>query len=140
MTGASSDRGNVVVSVDYVNRNAIGQGDRSYSECPIWEQSDGTKYCGGSSHSHFGRVNVPAVNGLGLDEGRYVVIDGQAVPFSTADHGFNYAALSYLVTPQEVFTMNAASRYDITDNIRLIAEAGYASRQSDQLMAPVATF
>ena len=56
-----------------------------------------------------------------------------------ADHGFNYAALSYLVTPQEVFTMNAASRYDITDNIRLIAEAGYASRQSDQLMA-VATF
>ena len=140
VTGASSDRGNVVVSVDYVNRIAIGQGDRSYSECPIWEQSDGTKYCGGSSHSHFGRVNVPAVNGLGLDAGRYVVIDGQAVPFSTADHGFNYAALSYLVTPQEVFTMNAASRYDITDNIRLIAEAGYASRQSDQLMAPVATF
>ncbi|RPG33580.1 MAG: TonB-dependent receptor, partial [Gammaproteobacteria bacterium TMED92] len=128
VTGASSDRGNVVVSVDYVKRNAIGQGDRSYSECPIWEQSDGTKYCGGSSHSHFGRVNVPAVNNLGVDAGSYVIIDGQAVPFSTADHGFNYAALSYLVTPQEVFSMNGSSRYDITDNIRVIAEAGYTSR------------
>jgi len=144
-TGTSSEKGNVVFSIDYTNRKAIGQGDRSYSACPLWDDGagNGDPYCGGSSHSHFGRVNVPdgtVVNGETLAGGRYVTIDGQPVPFSTADHGYNYAALSYLVTPQEVFTMNAASTYQITDTLNVFAEAGYASRQSDQLMAPVATF
>ncbi|WOH37633.1 TonB-dependent receptor [Thalassotalea fonticola] len=141
VTGTSSDKGNVVFSVDYTDREAVSQGDRSYSECPLWDDGVGSKpYCGGSSHSHLGRVNVPEVNGLGLDAGRYITQNGEAVPFSTADHGYNYAATSYLVTPAQVFSVNAASTYEITDSMSIFAEAGFSNRQSSQQMAPAATF
>ncbi len=86
------------------------------------------------------RVNVPEVNPLGLDAGRYVTLDGEAVPFSTADHGYNYAATSYLVTPVKIFSVNAASTYEISDSITAFAEGGYSNRQSSQQMAPAATF
>jgi iron complex outermembrane receptor protein len=141
VTGASSDKGNVVFSVDYTERDEVTQADRDYSACPIWDDGVGSeKYCGGSSHSNFGRVNVPKVNPLGLDAGRYVTLDGKAVPFSTADHGYNYAATSYLVTPVKIFSVNAASTYEIADSITAFAEAGFANRQSSQQMAPAATF
>jgi iron complex outermembrane receptor protein len=141
VTGASNDKGNVVFAVDYTEREEVTQADRAYSACPIWDDGAGTeKYCGGSSHSDFGRVNVPAVNPLGLDSGRYVTLNGQAVPFVTADHGFNYAATSYLVTPVKIFSVNAASTYNVTDSISAFIEAGFTNRQSDQKMAPAATF
>jgi len=141
VTGASNDKGNVVFSIDYTDREEITQADRKYSECPLWDDGVGsTTYCGGSSHSDFGRVNVPEVNPLGLDAGRYVTLNGEAVPFSTADHGFNYAATSYLVTPVKIFSVNAASTYEITDSITAFAEGGYSNRQSSQRMAPAATF
>jgi len=141
VTGASNDKGNVVFSVDYTEREEVTQADRDYSACPIWDDGVGSeKYCGGSSHSEFGRVNVPADGPLGLDAGRYVTLDGQPVPFVTADHGFNYAATSYLVTPVKIFSVNAASTYEIADSITAFAEAGFANRQSDQKMAPAATF
>jgi len=141
VTGASNDKGNVVFSVDYTERDEVTQADRDYSACPLWDDGVGSEtYCGGSSHSNFGRVNVPAVNGLGLDAGRYVTLDGGAVPFNTAAHGYNYAATSYLVTPVKIFSVNAASTYEITDSISAFAEAGFANRQSDQKMAPAATF
>ncbi|WP_246129102.1 TonB-dependent receptor plug domain-containing protein [Colwellia demingiae] len=141
VTGASNDKGNVVFSVDYTDREEVTQADRKYSECPLWDDGVGTEtYCGGSSHSYFGRVNVPEVNPMGLEAGRYVTLDGKAVPFSTADHGYNYAATSYLVTPVKIFSVNAASTYEISDSITAFAEGGYSNRQSSQKMAPAATF
>jgi iron complex outermembrane receptor protein len=141
VTGASSDKGNVVFSVDYTERDEVTQADRAYSACPLWDDGAGSEtYCGGSSHSNFGRVNVPEVNGLGIDAGRYVTLDGDAVPFSTPDHGYNYSATSYLVTPVKIFSVNAASSYEISDSITAIAEAGFSNRQSSQQMAPAATF
>lgn len=141
VTGASNNKGNVVFSVDYTEREEVTQANRKYSECPLWDDGVGsTPYCGGSSHSHFGRVNVPEDNPLALEAGRYVTIDGQPNPFSTADHGFNYAATSYLVTPAKIFSINAVSNYELTDDIEVFAEAGFANRQSSQRMAPAATF
>ncbi|MCJ8293912.1 MAG: TonB-dependent receptor [Colwellia sp.] len=141
VTGASNDKGNVVFAVDYTDRQEVMQKDRAYSACPIWDDGVGsTPYCGGSSHSEFGRVNVPTDNPLGLDAGRYVTLDGQPVPFNTADHGFNYSATSYLVTPVKIFSVNAASTYEISDSVTAFAEAGFTNRQSKQQMAPAATF
>jgi len=153
VTGASSDKGNVVFAVDYTERDEITQADRAYSSCPIWDDGAGTeKYCGGSSHSDFGRVNLPkgyVINGetVGNERpdgstvgSRYVTLDGAGVPFSTADHGYNYSATSYLVTPVKIFSINAASTYEVADSITAFAEAGYTNRQSSQKMAPAATF
>jgi len=153
VTGASNDKGNVVFSVDYTEREEITQADRAYSACPLWDDGAGTeKYCGGSSHSDFGRVNLPKgylINGEVVGDkraddstvgSRYVTINGAGVPFSTATHGYNYAATSYLVTPVKVFSVNAASTYKLSDSITAFSEAGFSNRQSSQRMAPAATF
>lgn len=46
--GASSDRGNIMFGMDYTERKKIMQGDRGFSECPLFENADGSLYCGGS--------------------------------------------------------------------------------------------
>ena len=139
-TGTSSNKGNVVISLEYVNRNAIWQGDRSFSECPLFDNGPGSEpFCGGSG-------TIPRGHAYPVDEvtypetGGYVVENGEIVPFSNAMHGYNYALASYMVTPQEVFSANGSANYELTDNLSVFTEFGMANRQSEQLMAPVGTF
>ncbi|MGZ7317592.1 hypothetical protein ACXWQ2_09390, partial [Streptococcus pyogenes] len=47
---------------------------------------------------------------------------------------------SYMVTPQQVFSINAAANYDLTQDISMFMEGGFTNRQSDQLMAADGTF
>lgn len=131
--GADSDRANVVFGIEYSKRDKIMQGDRSFSECPLFENADGSLYCGGSGTSYPGQFGGQILDG------------GQVVPFTTADHGFNYAAWSYMVTPQEVWSTYASGRFDMIEDskfgsVTAIMESNWSNRQSDQLMAAVGTF
>lgn len=136
--GTSSDRGNVVFGVDYTKREKIMQGDREFSACPLFENADGSTYCGGSGTSYPGHFYSPTYPSHILD-------DGVIVPFTTADHGFNYAAWSYMVTPQEVLSTYANGHYDLIEDspigsVTAVGEFVWTNRQSDQLMAAVGTF
>ncbi len=131
--GASSDRGNVVFGMEYSKREKIMQGDRSFSECPLFENASGELYCGGSGTSYPGQF------------GGQILENGQVVDFVTAQHGFNYAAWSYMVTPQEVWSTYANGRFDLVQesafgSVTAFAESIWSNRQSDQLMAAVGTF
>ena len=136
--GASSDRGNVVFGVEFSRREKIMQGDRAFSACPLYEYADGTLYCGGSGTAYPGQFfnqNYPG----------NVLVNGQIVPFTTADHGFNYAKYSYMVTPQQVLSTYANGRYDLVQesafgSVTAFAESIWSNRQSNQLMAAVGTF
>ncbi|GAA5194817.1 TonB-dependent receptor [Ferrimonas gelatinilytica] len=136
-TGASSDRGNVVLSLQYTDRKPIGQGDRDFSDCPIFERG-GEKVCGGSGTIPYGQYFYLD----GEPSGGYVKdpVTGEERPFDQAVDGYNYSVASYMVTPQEVFSINGAGRYDITDSTSAFIEGGFTNRQSDQLMAPEGTF
>ena len=105
--GASSDRGNVVFGVDYNDREKIMQGDRPFSACPLFENADGSTYCGGSGTSYPGHFYSATYPSHILDA------NDNIVAFTTADHGFNYARYSYMVTPQEVLSTYANARYDL---------------------------
>ncbi|QFU22056.1 TonB-dependent receptor [Shewanella eurypsychrophilus] len=133
-TGASSDRGNVVLSLQYTERKKILQGDRSFSECPIFER-DGEKVCGGSGTIPYGQFFNDNYSGHVKDPET-----GTVRPFDQAIDGFNYATTSYMVTPQEVFSINGAGRFDLTDTVSTFIEGGFTNRKSDQLMAPEGTF
>ncbi|AQS37017.1 TonB-dependent receptor family protein [Shewanella psychrophila] len=133
-TGASSDRGNVVLSLQYTERKKILQGDRGFSECPIFER-DGEKVCGGSGTIPYGQFFNDNYSGHVKDPET-----GEVRPFDQAIDGFNYATTSYMVTPQEVFSINGAGRFDITDTLSTFIEGGFTNRKSDQLMAPEGTF
>jgi iron complex outermembrane receptor protein len=131
--GASSDRGNVVFGVDYNKREKIMQGDRGFSACPLRENADGTLFCGGSGTSYPGQFG-----GMILD-------NEQVVPFDPETHAFNYAAWSYMVTPQEVLSTYANASYDLVQEsafgtVEAFVESVWTNRQSDQLMAAVGTF
>ncbi|WP_076408650.1 TonB-dependent siderophore receptor [Shewanella sp. UCD-KL12] len=133
-TGASSDRGNVVLSLQYTERKKILQGDRDFADCPIFER-DGEKVCGGSGTIPYGQFFNDNYSGHVKDPET-----GEVRPFDQAVDGFNYATTSYMVTPQEVFSINGAGRFDITDTLSTFIEGGFTNRKSDQLMAPEGTF
>lgn len=131
--GTSSDRGNVVFGMEYSKREKIMQGDRSFSECPLFENADGSLFCGGSGTSYPGQF------------GGQILENGQVVPFVNAQHGFNYAAWSYMVTPQEVWSTYGNGRFDLIEesafgSVTAFMESIWSNRQSDQLMAAVGTF
>jgi iron complex outermembrane receptor protein len=133
-TGASSEKGNVVFSLGYTNRKTIFQGDRSFSDCPIRENDSG-KFCGGSGTIPYGQFFNDNYDGHVVDPS-----SGAVRPFSAEQDAFNFSTTSYLVTPQEVFTINSAARYEISDDLTVFTEGGFTNRKSEQQMAPEGTF
>mgnify|MGYP002700302365 CR=1 FL=1 len=133
-TGASSEKGNIVFSLGYTKRKTIFQGDRSFSDCPIRENSDG-KFCGGSGTIPYGQFFNANYDGHVVDPS-----SGEVRPFEAEKDAFNFSTTSFLVTPQETFSINTAARYEITDDITVFSEGGFTNRKSDQQMAPEGTF
>jgi len=138
LVGAGNDRSNVVFGVDYTDRKKIMQGDRGFSECPYYENADGSLYCGGSGTSYPGQFFNENYDGN-------ILVNDQIVPFTTREHGYNYAASSIMVTPQTVLSAYANGYYDVVQespigSVRLTGEFVWTNRQSDQLMAAVGTF
>ena len=141
--GNSFDKGNFVVSAQVNKREEIRQGDRDYSACPLFDDGVQT-ICGGSP------TTTPAqFTPLGVDSaigGHVLDADGVTVrPFDAARDAFNFAALSYLTTPQDVFSAYAAANYELFEApvlgaVNASLEMNFSNRESDQLLAPVGTF
>jgi iron complex outermembrane receptor protein len=141
--GNTFEKGNFVLSAQVNKRDEIRQGDRGYSACPYFD--DGTqKICGGS-----GTTTPAAFTPLGVDGilGSQVLdADGFTTrDFNPAGDAFNYAALSYLTTPQDVYSAYAAVNYQLIEessfgSLGSSLEMNYSNRTSDQLLAPVGTF
>jgi len=141
--GNSFDKGNFVVSAQVNKRDEIRQGDRAFSACPFFDDGVET-ICGGSP------TTTPAqFTPLGVDSaigGHVLDADGTTVrPFDAARDAFNFAALSYLTTPQDVFSGYAAANYELFEApllgaINASLEMNFSNRESDQLLAPVGTF
>ena len=76
--GNTFDKGNIVINAQYTKRGEASQADRSFSECPITETSDGSEiYCGGSSYSQGGHIwgdRNHGIEGSGED-GAYAIGD-----------------------------------------------------------------
>jgi iron complex outermembrane receptor protein len=141
--GNSFDKGNFVVSAQVNKREEIRQGDRDFSACPLFDDGVQT-ICGGSP------TTTPAqFTPLGVDSaigGHVLDADGVTVrPFDAARDAFNFAALSYLTTPQDVFSAYAAANYELFEApvlglVNASLEMNFSNRESDQLLAPVGTF
>ncbi len=141
--GNSFDKGNFIVTAQINTREEIRQGDRAFSACPLFDDGVQT-ICGGSP------TTTPAqFTPLGADSaigGHVLDADGVTVrPFNAATDAFNFAALSYLTTPQDVFSAYAAANYELLEApvigpVNATLEMNFANRESDQLLAPVGTF
>lgn len=141
-TGVSSDRGNVVVNFEYSKRKPILARDRGFSSCPIAE-GGGEKFCSGSGTTSPANTSVPGKGNY--PKGSYIRRNnGDFVPFDGSIDAYNYNSVSYMQTPQEVFSFNANGTYDlVTDGFSTVTsytQVSYANRQSEQLMAAEGTF
>lgn len=143
--GSQFDKGNFVVSAQWTRRDAIWQRDRSFSECALGE-SNGQLSCIGSGTAYPANITPNAIVQNDPSGTSYVVDQstGQLRPFGNADT-FNFAAASYMVTPQEVKSLYGVINYDILESsdissVTSFLELSFVNRTSDQLLAPVGTF
>lgn len=137
--GAEMEKGHVMLNMEYSKRDDIFQGDRNFSDCPLAE-SGGTVFCAGSGTTTPGHMFTTDGQSLIVDPNTGLVRD-----FSAATDAFNYAEFSYLVTPQEVFSIYGYGTRELWDiknvtTINAFTELLYANRQSDQLLAAEGTF
>ncbi|MEX2962898.1 TonB-dependent receptor plug domain-containing protein [Microbulbifer sp. TYP-18] len=137
--GASSDDGHAMFNVQYTKREDIFQGDRRFSNCPIFE-SRGAVFCGGSGTTTPAQFFSDSFDGFILDPNT-----GQLRPFNPVTDSFNFAEVSYLVTPQEVVTFYGYGEHELWDwedfsTFGTFGEILFANRQSDQLLAAEGTF
>jgi len=139
--GSSSAKGNVVLSLEYTNRNAIWQGDRDFSAVPL-NEVNGQLSPGGSGANAFGSWVSRVPGSPFATNGPYVVdpTTGNVRRFVAATDAYNFASASYMVTPQEVFSINGAANYEVANDVKAFLEGGFTNRQSDQLLAADATF
>jgi len=137
--GAASESGHVMLNWEYSRRQEIFQGDRKFSDCPLFE-TGGNVLCGGSGTSYPAQFFNENIDGAIVDPTTGLVRD-----FNTAIDGFNYAEVSYLITPQEVATFYGYGEHDLwtwknVTTVEAFSEILFANRQSDQLLAPEGTF
>lgn len=142
--GASSGKGNVVLALEYQNRNSIWQGDRDFSRIPLSEEG-GQLVQGGSTTIPYSTWSAANENSPynSSNAGTSFVVDpetGEVRPYNGQQDAYNFAPASYMVTPQDIFTINASANYELTRDLNAFMEAGYTNRQSDQLMASEGTF
>ncbi len=142
--GTAFDRGHIMISGQYTEREAISQKDRGFSNCPRQDASGGGTVCGGSGTTTPAQIITPIdtndVFGTWvIDQG-----DGMTRPFNGTSDAYNFAIPSLMVTPQTVYSLWADARYMIFEEgfstLNATMEAGFTNRESDQNLAAVGTF
>ncbi|WGL16359.1 TonB-dependent receptor [Microbulbifer bruguierae] len=138
--GAANDRGHVMLNAQYTKRDDIFQSQRRFSECPLAEIG-GNVVCSGSSTTTPARFS-PVANS---DQLIVDPVTGLVRDFDSTIDAYNFADVSYLITPQEVASMYGYGSYELYDwkdvtTINAFTELSFVNRRSDQLMAAEGTF
>ena len=153
--GDSTDRAGYIMSFQYFNQDDLFAGQRDFSKSDLaYNFGSGNESTLGSSAPPEGLI----IDRSGDDGNAAYQATGQpAVLFNDPDDGwrqaqltgnsdvdegdfYNYQPENYLITPSERYNFFGQGHYDVTDNVRLYAEALYSFRKSDQLLAPTPLF
>lgn len=126
-------RGNAVAYLSYAKREALYQGDRSFSDKALTESGD-TLVGGGSSGVPGTRIfGGPA--GVGTFDSA-----GNPLPWVEPSSRFNYAPDNFLQLPQERYLIASFAHFDMTENLRVYAETQFAHNKVPQELAPTPAF
>ena len=142
--GGASDRGHFTLGAQYTKRDPIWQKDRSFSKCP-WAEDPPNKVCSGSPSTNPPQIGYTTSNAP-VTTASYVIdqTTGQLRLYDSNADAYNYAAASYLQTPQEVWNAYSTASYSLIPestmgNVEAYMQTSFSNRQSDQLLAPTAT-
>jgi outer membrane receptor protein involved in Fe transport len=144
--GASSEKGNVVVSVGYNEQEDVFMGDRSFSEFELRAYPDGSTQEGGSSAPPWSNVD-------GYPGSAYDPTDPDSKPTADTNQtrgpeyggwrdrdgsidSYNYNPVNYLQTPSKRTYASLFANYELTDTISAFTEATYVETRGNRLIAP----
>ncbi len=147
MFGQSTDKGSIILGVNYNKSDPVSAANRAYSHDALYKYSTGYVVHGGSSRTPNGRINLPTGNPLRTALGCSSVtrLPG-AAGTSTGDYrcyngatdAFNFQAVgNYDQTPSERTGLFALGNYKLTDNVEAFVEAFHNKTVSAQQVAPV---
>ena len=130
----ADDRGNATLAASYAERSASFQSDRA------WSRID---QLGGSATGIAGRLDNIFTNPFAPGGNRAFNADGSVRPFvnsfdltNPATDRYNFAPANYIQTPQKRFTITGLAHYDVSDSIRVYAEAHYVQSEVKLQLAP----
>lgn len=130
--GASFDKGNVVLGIQYMDRGEISMADRDGSKCDYNEvtgpDGDISLVCGGSSYTPYGHIWSGDKSLQGGEDGSWNDF--------TNDDKYNYNPESFLYTPMKKLNITGLGNYEVSDTTLFFAETMYSKRWSEQQMAP----
>ncbi len=140
-------RGNAVLFLQYSDREALYQGDRSFSDVALTDSTDDNGnpilVPGGSSGIPgtrvFGGPTVTTGPNAPYTLGRFNA-DGTGAPFADPADRFNYAPDNFLQLPQKRYTAFAMGHFDLTEKARGYMELTYAQNKVPQELAPTPAF
>jgi iron complex outermembrane recepter protein len=126
--GANFDRGHAGVTVEYDYQGFVSCADRylcadDFAWFPPADPVRGP--AGRSSVTPTGRYFTP-----GGAAASYTIINGQAVPFSIAAHGYNRNAQRTLAIPTERIMLAADADYKIANGLNAFVEINYGSSET----------
>ncbi|MBO1255177.1 TonB-dependent receptor [Alteromonas sp. 5E99-2] len=140
------NRGNVVLSLQYTEREELFAGDREISAVAL---DDAVAEDGSLFLESFGSSGVPGTSifAAGLPDefggGGIFDPDGSFRPFVQSGEPndfYNFAPVNYLQLPQERYNITALGRYEITDNIEVYGQGSFANSFVPQQLAATPVF
>jgi iron complex outermembrane receptor protein len=144
LTGAGApDAAQAMLGIDYTRQRGVTFDQRAYSSLPLTIFDDrGIPEYFGSPTTAYGPIRVPAGNALGLDPGRYRLIDGRPGRsaadyrlFTPADT-FNIEPYNYAQTPNERTSAWLQGSMPVGHVATAFAEGLWTLRKSSQRLAP----
>lgn len=153
LVGTSSNRGSVLLSVDYSKQEEMFQRERDWAIYDLHALLDPATDTfvatpSGSSNSRrirsseFDTASADLLEAAGLGRSEQFIVDessGLVRPFEAGDV-YNYAPVNALITPNERYQISGIGRYEITSNVTAFVEGTYTRRFSHQRLAADASF
>jgi iron complex outermembrane receptor protein len=151
LTGASSDRGRMVLSAEYQKQEEMLQADRDWALYDLWpgfDEATGTFVTTRSGSPNSRRIRTSEFDAVaeqqlinaGFSANSFFILDnGQVRPFESTDT-YNYSPVNALVTPNERYQISGIGNYEMSDRMTGFAELLYTRRSSHQRLAPDASF
>jgi len=154
MFGQSTDRGSILLGINYNKTEAVDTANRAYSHDALYKYNTGYIVHGGSSRTPNGAINLPqsvldanfgGCKGIPGNGKRVIRKDG-AAGSSLSDYrcyngqkdAFNYQAVgNYDQTPSERTGLFALGNYKLTDNVEAFMEVFHNKTVSRTQVAPV---
>lgn len=149
--GASSDKANLMLGINYNQQDAVSAADRGFSKFATY-LSSGSVYNGGSSRNPRGRItldrattgaqyNCPGT-GATVDVSRIEGRSGDSAAdyqcYVAARDAYNYQAVGNVVsTPQERLGLFTVGNYTFNDHVEGYAEIFANTTRSSFIIAPL---